>query len=237
LKLTKFFSGYKFKRIYEGIHMKIKAIKQVRSGKNICFITDEIQEYDLDSILELGERGALENATVVTTKTGKQYLRSKANTSEFDNLDTVAITCNEKDYLLFDRKYIYLKAQNGRVKKKWVATSGKLNATISDQNKKDFGPLPEGDYTVKFSATLDYKNNTSLWDKIKWLWKSPAWGFVATPLEPSPKNEMVDRGNFYIHGGNEPGSEGCIDLTNKNQNFHTFLRLYKRDVKLIVKYK
>ena len=158
--------------------MKINAIKQVRSGKNIHFITDEIQEYDLNSILELGERGALENATVVTTKTGKQYLRSKANASTFDNLDRVAITCNEKDYLLFDRKHIYLKAQNGRVKKQWVAT----------------------------------------------------------PLEPSHKNEMYGRGNFYIHGGNEPGSEGCIDLTNKNQNFHTFLRLYKRDIKLIVKY-
>jgi glycerol-3-phosphate dehydrogenase len=49
--------------------------------------------------LELGERGVLENTTVGTTKTGKQYLRSKANTPTFDNLDTFAITCNEKDYL------------------------------------------------------------------------------------------------------------------------------------------
>ena len=48
---------------------------------------------------------------------------------------------------------------------------------------------------------------------------------------------MYGRGDFYIHGGNEPGSKGCIDLTDHNQDFYMFLRLYKRNMKLIVKYK
>lgn len=216
--------------------MKIIAIRQIKSGKNIHFITNEIQEYDLDAVLELGERGVLENVTVVTTKAGQGYLRSIPNKSELDNLDSLAITCNDKDYLLFDRNYIYLKAMNGRIKKKWIATSGNPKASAEDQDKKDFGPLPEGEYVARFTETLDYKDNTGLWDRIKWLWKSPAWGFVATSLEPSPDNEMYNRGNFYIHGGDKPGSKGCIDLTDQNQNFHTFLRLYKRDVKLVVKY-
>ncbi len=67
--------------------------------------------------------------------------------------------------------------------------------------------------------------------------KYPKWGFVATPLIPDSKNNMYGRGDFYIHGGNTPGSEGCIDLVNLNQEFHAFMRLYRRNLKLIVSYK
>ena len=150
--------------------MQIIAIKQIKSGKNVYFITDEYNEYDLEKILELGERGGLENVRVISTK-------------------------------------------------------------------KDFGPLPEGEYIASFDKTLDYKNNTGLWDTFRWLWNYPAWGFVATPLEPSSKNQMYGRGNFYIHGGNSPGSKGCIDLVKSNQEFHCFMRLYKRNLKVIVRYK
>ncbi|MBT4552328.1 hypothetical protein HOC37_05045, partial [bacterium] len=83
--------------------MQIIAIKQIKSGKNVYFITDEYNEYDLEKILELGERGVLENVRVISTK-------------------------------------------------------------------KDFGPLPEGEYIASFDKTLDYKNNTGLWDTFRWLW-------------------------------------------------------------------
>ena len=97
--------------------------------------------------------------------------------------------------------------------------------------------MPEGIYAVNFDKTLDYKNNTGLWDKIKWLYNYPAWGFVATPLNPSKENKMYGRGDFFVHGGSSPGSEGCIDLVDLNQDFHAVMRLYHRNFNLIVRYK
>jgi hypothetical protein len=187
--------------------------------------------------LQLGEQGVLENVKVVHTKSGRRYLRTTANITSVDNLEKIAITCNDKDYLLFDYDYLYLKAINGKVKRKWKACSGMPGSTVKDQDKKDFGPLPEGIYTVNFDKTLDYKSNTGLWDAFKWKVKKLNWGLVATPLLPDSKNKMYGRGDFFIHGGNVPGSEGCIDLVDLNQDFHAFVRLYHRNFKLIVRYK
>jgi|DEB0MinimDraft_6_1074348.scaffolds.fasta_scaffold121283_1 hypothetical protein len=144
--------------------MSIISIKQLRSGKNIHFITDEFNEYSLDDILSQGEKGVLENVTIVSTKSGKKYLRSKPNQNEKDNLENFAITC---------------------------------------------------------------------------------WGFVATPLKQI-SGEPYGRGDFFIHGGLIDGTAGCIEITSvdlnqkglnfPNAEFHCFLRLYKRNFKLIVKY-
>lgn len=137
---------------------------------------------------------------------------------------------------MFDLRFLYLKSQNGRIKRKWKATSGRPGSTPEDQHKADFGPLPEGEYTVEFDKTIDYTKSKSLWDKLKWILKSPSWGFVNTPLLPSKDNEMYGRGHLYIHGGNTPGSNGCIDLTDKNEDFHVLLRLYHRNFRLVVNY-
>lgn len=216
--------------------MKIVAIKQTASGHNIHFISDEYSEYTLDDLLTQGNKVALENVQVFTPRSGKKSVRLKADKDKSNNLETVAITCNDKDYLLFDRQYIYLKTQNGRIKRKWAAFSGDLLSTIKDQKKSDFGPLPEGNYIARFDKTIDYASAESLWDTVKWLIKKPSWGLIVTPLEADAKTNTYGRGSFYIHGGEAPGSKGCIDLADQNASFHTVMRLYHRNLKVVVKY-
>ncbi len=216
--------------------MKLVAIEQQRSGKNIQFVTDEFKNYTLTQLLKQKEIIPLENVTVIEQKSGDKYLRSKQNSDKSDNLDEIAITCNIGDYLIFDRKYLYLKALNGRSKRKWKAFSGKQESTTNDQNKVEYGPLPEGEYIVHFEKTIDYENNEGLWDAVKWRMKKSRWGYVATPLE-QVKGESFNRGNFYIHGGTSIGTEGCIEINDeRNRDFHSFLVLYSRPFKLIVKY-
>lgn len=87
-----------------------------------------------------------------------------------------------------------------------------------------------------FTKTLDAQNNESLWDTLKWIQKSPAWGLVATPLQQI-KGSAYGRGDFYIHGGLFKGTKGCIEINGlENGHFHAFMRLYKRDFRLVVKY-
>ena len=97
--------------------MKIVAIKQTASGHNIHFISDEYSEYTLDDLLAQGDKVALENVQVFKPKSGKESVRLKADKDKFNNLENLAITCNEGDYLFFDRHYLHLKARNGRTKK------------------------------------------------------------------------------------------------------------------------
>ena len=216
--------------------MKILAIKQTSSGQNIHFITDKFSEYTLEELVIQVEKLAIQGIKIFTSKSGKKSLRLQSNKTTEDNLERAAITCNDGDYLFFDRHYLFLKSKNGRIKKKWAAFSGNSDSRIQDQNKPDFGPLPEGEYTVFFTKTLDVQTNEGLWDSLKWIEKSPAWGFVVTPLQ-QVKGNPYGRGNFYIHGGLFKGTKGCIEINNlENSHFHAFIRLYKRDFKLIVKY-
>lgn len=164
------------------------------------------------------------------------YIRSKANHSLNDNLNCVSLVCNKDDYLLFNGRQLVLMTKNGRIKKTWPANSGMPGSTPKDQHVKDFGPLPKGEYTVNFDQTLDYEKKENLWDKFKWIVKSPTWGLVVTPLTPYPKNKMYDRDGFTIHGGWYKGTKGCIELQNYNREFHIFSRLYKRNLRLVVRY-
>jgi len=70
------------------------------------------------------------------------------------------------------------------------------------------GPIPRGNYTLKPSEIddpppwYDYLRNKFLGD----------WGDWRTPLHPSPGNRMGGRDGFFMHGGANPGSAGCIDI-------------------------
>lgn len=74
--------------------MKIIAIKQIISGKNIFFITDTYEELTLEEIISFVKKGEVSNVETVCSKIGTQYIRSKANRSKSDNLDRMSITCN-----------------------------------------------------------------------------------------------------------------------------------------------
>ena len=217
--------------------MNFLAIKQRQTGKNVHFISDDFQEHSLEEAIIMGEKDIFVNVKVVGKTPGRKYLRSIPNSNSSDNLDSIAITCNDGDYLFFDRKYLYLKALNGRVKLKWGAFSGNTEASSNDQAESDYGPLPEGEYIVRFEDTVDAEKSTGLLDALKWLAKFPSWGTVATPLEQI-SGETFGRSDFYIHGGVVKGTAGCIEIDGyDNKMFHAFMALYKRNFKLIVKYK
>lgn len=47
---------------------------------------------------------------------------------------------------------------------------------------------------------------------------------------------MYDRDEFFIHGGSTPGSNGCIDLVENNNEFHCYTLLYDFNLELTVDY-
>lgn len=60
------------------------------------------------------------------------------------------------------------------------------------------------------------------------------WGSQRTELHNLDTHEYYT--GFYIHGGDTPGSAGCIDLTGQNDSFHEFFRNYGQSIDLRVQY-
>ena len=62
------------------------------------------------------------------------------------------------------------------------------------------------------------------------------WGKHRVWLEPSKKTDTFGRGGFYVHGGWEPGSNGCIDLTSQMDDFTKWFENNGHDLIVNVKY-
>ena len=73
-----------------------------------------------------------------------------------------------------------------------------------------------------------------MWPQL--LWHELSWGISRVWLEPSKNTNTLGRDNFSIHGGIEPGSAGCIDLTNYIDNFTNWFENNGLDLILSVKY-
>jgi len=92
---------------------------------------------------------------------------------------------------------------NGNVVGNYPATSGVPGVT--DPSIPNQGPIPEGRYTVNpseispagfFRRYLDPRD----------------WGEYRVPAHPDAGTETFGRSGFFIHGGKDPGSAGCIDV-------------------------
>lgn len=129
-------------------------------------------------------------------------------------------------------------------------------------SEKNAGPIPEGTYSVGPLQTRSGEHQdigflTSLWYKITGNVSSDesdrnfnkntslsriSWGNYRLPIQPTGNQEMYSRGSFYIHGGSIRGSHGCIDLTDKMDDFAKFFGIWsstnkKTKISLTVKYK
>lgn len=117
----------------------------------------------------------------------------------------------------------------------WPAVSGKPKPDScqceADQELPFTGPIPSGQYVVNPADT-----NRRRWYKRGWGPES-AWGNVRTEITPKPGTNTFGRGGVNIHGGFYPGSAGCIDLTNKNEDFHKWLKQYGEPLDLNVRYR
>jgi len=95
---------------------------------------------------------------------------------------------------------------------------GKFVYSVERQTQKNAGPIPEGRYWITPSE---------IWQAgiINWLiGMETGWGKFRITIHPYPTTNTYGRGGFFIHGGDEPGSIGCIDLTNNIERFIQNLR-------------
>ena len=139
------------------------------------------------------------------------------------------------------------------------------------QALKNEGPIPEGEYFItplseNVNDGVQYWDKAGIWQKLfawlsfvdikmgSWAKATPAWGKIRIPIQPktklviNSKGEEVLRSNFFIHGGIQAGSAGCIDLWKSNEEFFKlfleYVEKYKDEIlqnqgkiALIVKYR
>lgn len=108
---------------------------------------------------------------------------------------------------------------------------------------KSKGPLPEGKWLVRQSQLQNfYKDQSRFNQKFgkygvgNWPGGKDSWGNNRVWLEPAKGTDNKNRTNLSIHGGKEYGSSGCIDLTDKMDEFTDRFKKYGHDMVLNVKY-
>ena len=132
--------------------------------------------------------------------------------------------------LFYDGKDIRVFDDSGALALKCRATSGRPGTSPADQNKPWEGPIPSGSYLLfpsEFTGggSLVYRRNL-LGD----------WGVYRVPLHPFPGTNTYGRENFFLHGGQEPGSAGCIDVGVCDMAIHDILKDHKGPVRVDVRY-
>jgi len=156
--------------------------------------------------------------------------------------------------LHFDGKFLLFRIvkKDEILRLKYKAVSGRpLDDGSFDYSKerqkiKDQGPIPEGEYYIN-PQKIQYTDKRTTYDKLKgnigrgtFKGGTTAWGIGRVWIYPQQVNvDGVIRDNFSIHGGAEPGSAGCIDLTNNDRNFFDELTQYRGNIEkipLTVKY-
>ena len=145
-------------------------------------------------------------------------------------------------YAKFDGKTLTIYQDNKPIMS-WEAVSGKKGfQSAKYQNLKSTGPIPEGTYVARQSDLQFYKD-ISWGDRQRssigfgtWRGGTNSWGNSRVWLEPSRETNALGRGGFSIHGGTEPGSAGCIDLTFSMDNFAKWFENNGQDLLINVEY-
>lgn len=104
------------------------------------------------------------------------------------------------------KKMIYLPAVSG------LRNGDKLDYSAERQKMAGQGPIPAGDYWIQ---PEELQQNA--WYKLKK--PRAAWGNYWIKIHPYPTTETYKRDGFFIHGGQTPGSAGCIDLSSNMNRF------------------
>lgn len=115
----------------------------------------------------------------------------------------------------------------GELKKSYPSTSGKPGET--DRTKENEGPTPSGTYYID-------PNEASEVDGLSyWLRRMTGdWGYGRVVMHPEEGTETHGRDNFFIHGGEKPGSLGCQDIGNNDKEFFYNLRKSKGKIKVTI---
>ena len=133
-------------------------------------------------------------------------------------------------------------ATGGWANASYKAVSGKPDKdrkfvySVERQKQGGVGPIPVGEYWINPSEI--WENN---WAKSLTTARRSAWGDYRVTIHILPGTNTHGRGGFFIHGGDQAGSAGCIDLTLSMNNFINDLKKYLEDapnchIPLTVKY-
>ncbi len=142
--------------------------------------------------------------------------------------------------LVFTGEKLKFFDENGNLVHTVTAYSGMPGSSPNDQDKKNYGPIPEGTYWIDpklvQSATIDPR----LWSKPEFYPPSDSWGRYRVPLEPDKSTNTFGRSGFFIHGSsefNDYGSAGCIDLGTNDKVIESLIKQRGcAKVKVVVKY-
>ena len=89
--------------------------------------------------------------------------------------------------------------------------------SYSRQGERNIGGIPQGLYHIE--AEEKRSAQTSPWSHIA---KSSGWGNYSWSLHPDKDTDIRGRSNFFIHGGTDFGSAGCIDLQKNDAVFEKY---------------
>ncbi|MFN9792700.1 MAG: L,D-transpeptidase family protein, partial [Pseudomonadota bacterium] len=159
---------------------------------------------------------------------------------------TAAFARAFNDELHFDGERLKWLDTDGNLVEEYEAVSGREGYQApSLQYLADKGPIPEGLFLVSQEDYQDFgdmpmsrriASYNPFFKTTAWPGGTPAWGNQRIWLRPV-QGEMYGRDAFSIHGGDYPGSAGCIDLTFRMPSFAARFREYGSDMWLHVNYK
>lgn len=134
--------------------------------------------------------------------------------------------------------------RGGRPMKSYPAVSGRSGfQSGAHQSLKNKGPLPQGKWFVRQSEYQKMPSRSWIEElaaelgRTAWPGGVSAWGRNRIWLHPKPGTKTYERSGFSIHGGDSPGSAGCIDLTNSMPAFVQEFRKTGKDLELEVIYR
>lgn len=134
---------------------------------------------------------------------------------------------------------------NEKTLKSWPAMSGKPGYQSRAATEiEDYGPIPEGIWHLNPDELQTYspEKESRGWrgpnGETPWLGGTRSWGNHRIRLEPDEfHTDTKNRDGFYLHGGEVPGSAGCIDTTNNMNEVAKFIRSSEYPMNLYVNYK
>jgi Tlde1 domain len=107
----------------------------------------------------------------------------------------------------------------------------RFNYSKDHQAKKNEGGIPEGKYYIKL------EEQRSITSPFSHIIKHHGWGYYSWSIHKMEATDTKGRSGFFIHGGDNPGSAGCIDVTSGDIKLEEYLQKLKQGIVYIyVKY-
>jgi hypothetical protein len=113
---------------------------------------------------------------------------------------------------------------------------GDFDYSLARQQLENAGPIPEGEYWIAPAQMKSLWYYPASWVPLAGRAKA-AWGSHRITIHPFDGTVTFGRGGFFIHGGDSPGSIGCIDLTSEIGDFADLVEPFGgKKIKLTVTY-